>query len=155
MKKIGILVLALIVAFLVVSCKQEINYKLKIPSWAQGKWNVSGTVTVVGEGNLTITGTYNVTSDNIYGSITYVETHTVVAVDWKTDLEGHKDIMEDFNQSSSGNEYSFTYSAKSGSDKVKQILKFIKDGSNMTYTEHCYINGLTAVTISGTLSPAN
>ena len=144
-----------LLVLLIVSCKQEIDCKLSIPSWAQGKWNVSGTVNITGEGSLTITGTYNVISDNIFGTITYVETHTVTPVDWKADLEGHRDVMEDFNQSSSGSEYSFTYSAKAGSDKIKQVFKFIKNGSNLNYTEFVYANGLTVATISGTLSPAN
>ena len=154
MKKFGIVVVLVFVSIcMLASCKQEINCKLDIPSWAQGRWAVAGTVNVPGTGSLSITGTYTVTSDNIYGTITYTETGTVTPVDWKTDLEGHKDVMEDFSQNSSSSEYSFTYSFKSGSDKGKQILKFIKNGPNLNYTEFVYVNGSTAATISGTLSP--
>ena len=129
MRKIGILVFVLIVLLLAVSCKQEIDCKLNTPSWARGSWALSGTMTVSGEGSLTLKGTYNVISDNIYGTITYVEAGTTMAVDLKSDLDGHKDYIVDFSQSSSSSEYS------------------------ISYTEFLYVNGLTYASIQATLSP--
>ena len=153
MRKIAVFVFVLIVLLLAVSCKQEIDCKLNIPSWAHGKWDVTGTFTVTGEGSLTIQGTYYVTSDNLYGTVTYVEAGSTSVFDLKSDLDGHKDYIVDFSQSSSSSEYTLSYTAKVDGDKAKQTLRFVKDGSNISYSEFLYINGLTYARIQGTLSP--
>ena len=141
MRKVVVFLLVFATVFLLFSCKQEINCKLDIPSWVRGKWDVNATASVTGSGSFTVIGTYTVTSNNVYGTVTYVETSTVTAVDLAADFEGHKDLIEEFSQSSSSTEYSITYTAKSGSDKVKQIIKFKKNGLMLDYYEFIYVNG--------------
>ena len=152
MRKSVILVLTLIVLLLAVSCKQEIDCRLSLPSWTRGNWTVKGSITYTGEESLTLSGSYTITSDNISGTIRY-ETGTVLSVDWKRDIEEDKDFIKDFTQSSSSSEYSITLSAKDGDSSIKEILKLTRNDSTISYSEIYYLNDLLYATIQGTLSP--
>ena len=147
MRKIGLFAFLLIVFLLAVSCKQEIDCKLNIPSWAHGSWEINGE-----KDSHPVKGNCKISSDDIYET-TIPEIGYAKTVDWKEGLESVKDELLDFSQSSSSSEYSFTFTVKIEGQKYKYVYKLTKNGSYINFAELIYVDGELASAIQGKLSP--